>query len=197
MSTIGTHLNWGSSYVVNDFYKRFVRKDATEKQMVRMGRICTVGLMVFAGTLSLTVLDSAQQAFEFLFLSGAGTGASYLLRWFWWRINATTEIVAMVVACGMAIWLAFGSNDNDVLKWFVDSSPVASKVHTVNDPALISSIETAQKQGAEKARKLEAAANQAADAWRATRKEDKVKRLAAHEAYALAPSTPPRWASPP
>ncbi len=189
MSTIGTHLNWGSSYVVNDFYKRFVKKDATEKQMVRMGRICTVGLMVFAGTLSLTVLDSAQQAFEFLFLSGAGTGAIYLLRWFWWRINAITEIVAMVVASGMALWLAFGSDDDDVLKWFVDSSPVANKVHAVNDPALIAYIETAQTEGAEKASALEAAATQAADAWRETPKDDKAKRLAAHEAYALAYTT--------
>ena len=72
MSTIGTHLNWGSSYVVNDFYKRFVKKNASEKDMVRMGRICTVLLMVFAGFLSLTILDSAQKGFELLFLSGAG-----------------------------------------------------------------------------------------------------------------------------
>ena len=186
MSTIGTHLNWGSSYVVNDFYKRFVKKDATEKQMVRMGRICTVGLMIFAGTLSLTVLDSAQQGFEFLFLSGAGTGAIYLLRWFWWRINAMTEIVAMIVATGMAIWLAFGSDNNDVLKWFIDSSPVASKVHTVNDPALVASIETAQKEGATKATELEAVATKAADTWRDTSKDDETKRLAAHEAYATA-----------
>ena len=186
MSTIGTHLNWGSSYVVNDFYKRFVKKDATEKQMVRMGRICTVGLMIFAGTLSLTVLDSAQQGFEFLFLSGAGTGAIYLLRWFWWRINAMTEIVAMIVATGMAIWLAFGSDNSDVLKWFIDSSPVASKVHTVNDSALVSSIETAQKEGAIKATELEAVATKAADTWRETSKDDTTKRLAAHEAYATA-----------
>jgi SSS family solute:Na+ symporter len=186
MSTIGTHLNWGSSYVVNDFYKRFVKKDATEKQMVRMGRICTVGLMVFAGTLALTVLDSAQQGFEFLFLSGAGTGAIYLLRWFWWRINAMTEIVAMIVATGMAIWLAFGSDNNDVLKWFIDSSPVANKVHTVSDSALVSSIETAQKEGAKKATALEAEATKAADTWRETSQDDETKRLAAHEAYALA-----------
>jgi SSS family solute:Na+ symporter len=186
MSTIGTHLNWGSSYVVNDFYKRFVKKDATEKQMVRMGRICTVGLMVFAGALSLTVLDSAQQGFEFLFLSGAGTGAIYLLRWFWWRINAMTEIVAMIVASGMAIWLAFGSNNDDVLKWFVDSSPVANKVHTVKDSALISFIETTQKEGVIKTTALDAEATKAAEAWRKTSKDDKAKRLAAHETYALA-----------
>ena len=184
MSTIGTHLNWGSSYVVNDFYKRFVKKDASEKDMVRMGRICTVGLMVFAGTLSLTVLDSAQQGFEFLFLSGAGTGAIYLLRWFWWRINAMTEIVAMTVATGMAIWLAFGANNNDVLKWFVDSSPVADKVQTIKDPALLSYIETTQKEGAVKLKELDAKVVTAAKAWEDTSKKDEAKRHAAHEVYA-------------
>ena len=184
MSTIGTHLNWGSSYVVNDFYKRFVKKDASEKDMVRMGRICTVGLMVFAGTLSLTVLDSAQQGFEFLFLSGAGTGAIYLLRWFWWRINAMTEIVAMTVATGMAIWLAFGAYNNDVLKWFVDSSPVADKVQTIKDPALLSYIETTQKEGAVKLKELDAKVVTAAKAWEDTSKKDEAKRHAAHEVYA-------------
>ncbi|NQZ75308.1 MAG: Na+:solute symporter [Ekhidna sp.] len=98
MSTISTHLNWGSSYVVNDFYQRFVKPDASEKELVNVGRISTVLLMAFAGLLSLTVLENASQAFSILLLSGAGTGAIFLLRWFWWRINATTEIVGMVVA---------------------------------------------------------------------------------------------------
>ncbi len=98
MSTIGTHLNWGSSYVVNDFYKRFVKPGASEKELVTMGRITTVVLMIFAGVLSLTILEDATQAFDILLLSGAGSGAIYLLRWFWWRINAWTEIVAMIVA---------------------------------------------------------------------------------------------------
>lgn len=105
MSTIGTHLNWGSSYVVNDFYKRFVKPDATEKQQVNMARITTVLLMVFAAFFSLTILKNATQAFDILLLSGAGTGAIYLLRWFWWRINALTEIVAMVVATVLAFVL--------------------------------------------------------------------------------------------
>ena len=185
MSTIGTHLNWGSSYVVNDFYKRFVKKDATEKQMVRMGRICTVGLMIFAGTLSLTVLDSAQQGFEFLFLSGAGTGAIYLLRWFWWRINAMTEIVAMVVATGMAIWLAFGSNNTDVLKWFIDSSPVANKVQVVQDPALLSFIETAKVEGQKSVDVLQKEVTAASDAWSSADNNDEKARSAAHELYAV------------
>ncbi|PIB34662.1 Na+:solute symporter [Reichenbachiella sp. 5M10] len=116
MSTIGTHLNWGSSYFVNDFYKRFVKPDASEKQMVAMGRMTTVVLMFFAGTLSLTILDNATDAFNILLLSGAGSGAIYLFRWFWWRINALTEIVAMVVATVLAV----------VLTLFVDDATVAT-----------------------------------------------------------------------
>jgi len=193
MSTIGTHLNWGSSYVVNDFYKRFVKKDASEKDMVRMGRICTVLLMVFAGALSLTVLDSAQKGFELLFLSGAGTGAIYLLRWFWWRINAMTEIVAMFVATIVAVWLVFGPGDNGVLRWFVSSSNVADKVQVIQDPALVSFIETAGESGKEwvgDGEKLDGKLKQevetAAAAWKNTPKDDKEARLAAHEAYAIA-----------
>lgn len=98
MSTIGTHLNWGSSYVVNDFYRRFVKTDASEKELVLVGRLSTVTLMIIAGFFALTILENATQAFNILLLSGAGSGAIYLLRWFWWRINAWTEIVAMVAA---------------------------------------------------------------------------------------------------
>ena len=118
MSTIGTHLNWGSSYVVSDFYKRFAKPDATEKEMVRMGRITTVILMVIAGFLSLTLLDNATDAFNILLLSGAGSGAIYLLRWFWWRINALTEIVAMIVATIMAV----------ILVLFVDNETMATEI---------------------------------------------------------------------
>ncbi len=112
MSTIGTHLNWGSSYVVNDFYKRFINPEATEKQMVMMGRISTVLLMVISATFSLTFLEDATQAFDILLLSGAGTGMIYILRWFWWRINALTEIVAMVVATVMAVVMVLVINDD-------------------------------------------------------------------------------------
>jgi solute:Na+ symporter, SSS family len=120
MSTIGTHLNWGSSYIVNDFYKRFVKPDATEKQMVTMGRISTVLLMVFAGTLSLTILDNATEAFNILLLTGAGSGAVYILRWFWWRINAITEIVTMVVATVVALILVLGVDDASVATAVLD-----------------------------------------------------------------------------
>ena len=106
MSTIGTHLNWGSSYLVNDFYSRFVNKDASQKHLVAVGRIATVVLMIGAGIFALQ-LKSATQAFDLLLLSGAGTGSIYLLRWFWWRINAVTEIVAMVGAIVIGCILVF------------------------------------------------------------------------------------------
>ncbi|WOO40632.1 sodium:solute symporter family protein [Rubellicoccus peritrichatus] len=107
MSTIGTHLNWGSSYLVNDFYSRFIQKDASEQDRVRAGRICTVGLMVLTGILALQ-LKSATQAFNLLIITGAGTGTIYILRWFWWRINAITEIVAMFGAIIIGCVLVFG-----------------------------------------------------------------------------------------
>jgi len=97
MSTSASHLNWGSSYIVNDFYNRFYNPNATEKQKVLLGRISTVVLMVFAVLLAL-VLQNALQAFQYLLMIGAGTGLIYILRWFWWRINAYSEISAMIAA---------------------------------------------------------------------------------------------------
>jgi solute:Na+ symporter, SSS family len=135
MSTIGTHLNWGSSYVVNDFYKRFLKPDATEKQMVATGRITTVVLMILAGTLSLTFLDNATQAFNILLLSGAGSGAIYILRWFWWRINAWTEIVAMIVATVVGIILVVFIEDawlaNNILDGFTMKLLIAVSITSV------------------------------------------------------------------
>ncbi|MFN8716241.1 MAG: sodium:solute symporter family protein [Gemmatimonadaceae bacterium] len=93
-STILTHLNWGSSYLVHDFYRRFIRKDATERHYVNAGRLATVLLYVVAALLSLT-MSSAQQAFQVLLSIGAGTGLLYIARWFWWRVSAWCEIVAM------------------------------------------------------------------------------------------------------
>lgn len=120
MSTIGTHLNWGSSYLVNDFYKRFVRPDANEKELVLMGRVSTVVLMIFASIVALFFLNNATQAFNILILSGAGSGAIYLLRWFWWRVNAWTEIIAMVVATVVAIVLVFAVEDASVANAVLD-----------------------------------------------------------------------------
>jgi SSS family solute:Na+ symporter len=94
-STILTHLNWGSSYLVHDFYRRFIKADADEKHYVNAGRVCTIGLYVVAALLSL-VMSSAQEAFEILLSIGAGTGLLYILRWFWWRVSATCEVVAMI-----------------------------------------------------------------------------------------------------
>jgi solute:Na+ symporter, SSS family len=102
-STILTHLNWGASYLVHDFYRRFIRPDASEKHYVAVGRLCTVLLYVVAAFLSL-MLDSAQEAFEILISIGAGTGLLYLLRWFWWRINAWTEVVAMVSSFAVSVF---------------------------------------------------------------------------------------------
>ncbi len=94
-STILTHLNWGASYMVHDLYRRFINKDATEKHYVLMGRLATVGLFLCAGGLTF-VLDTAKDTFDIILQVGAGTGLLYLLRWFWWRINAWCEVVAMV-----------------------------------------------------------------------------------------------------
>lgn len=103
-STILTHLNWGSSYLVHDFYRRFMVRGASERHYVNVGRACTFGLYVVAALLS-TVLSTAQQAFEVLISIGAGTGLIYLLRWFWWRINAWCEIVAMVSSFAISLVL--------------------------------------------------------------------------------------------
>jgi len=94
-STNLTHLNWGASYLVHDFYRRFFRKDASEKHYVFVGRIVTVGLFVCASG-SVYLLESAKDAFDIILQVGAGTGLLYLVRWFWWRVNAWSEVVAMV-----------------------------------------------------------------------------------------------------
>ena len=94
MSTISTHLNWGSSYVVNDFYKQLLNKNADEKELVLVGRITTVILMVASAIFAL-YLTNAKQLFDIIIMFGAGTGLIFILRWFWWRINAWSEIVAM------------------------------------------------------------------------------------------------------
>lgn len=107
MSTISTHLNWGSSYVAFDFYQRFVKPDASEKELVNVGRISTVILMILAGLFAL-VLTSAYDAFQILLSIGAGTGSIFILRWFWWRINAYSEIAGMVVSFILALLFKFG-----------------------------------------------------------------------------------------
>jgi len=97
MSTISTHLNWGSSYLVNDFYKQQINKNASEKELVLVGRISTIVLMVLSAFFAL-YLQNAKQLFDIIIMFGAGTGLIFILRWFWWRINAWSEISAMVVS---------------------------------------------------------------------------------------------------
>jgi SSS family solute:Na+ symporter len=106
MSTISTHLNWGSSYVVNDFYRRFINTTATEKHFVLVGRIATVLLMVAACALA-PLLENAKRSFDLILQIGAGTGLLFILRWFWWRINALSEITAMVVSFLAACYFEF------------------------------------------------------------------------------------------
>jgi len=97
VSTISTHLNWGTSYLVHDLYRRFIRTGASERHYVAAGRLVTVLLMLLAALLTY-VLDTARSSFELLLSIGAGTGLLYLLRWFWWRINAWSEIAAMATS---------------------------------------------------------------------------------------------------
>ncbi len=107
MSTMSTQVNWGSSIIVNDLYHRFIRVDATERQQVWAGRVATVILMVVACMLAL-VLENALQVFNILLQIGAGTGLLFILRWFWWRVNAASELTAMIVSFLIAVIITVG-----------------------------------------------------------------------------------------
>ncbi|MDD4173573.1 MAG: Na+:solute symporter, partial [Kiritimatiellae bacterium] len=108
MSTIATHLNWGSSYVVQDFYARFVKRDLTPKQAVAVGRGTMLALLVLSGLVALW-MRNAKDSFDILLQIGAGTGLLYILRWFWWRINAWSEISAMVISFAVACFFQWGA----------------------------------------------------------------------------------------
>ena len=108
MSTISTHLNWGSSYVVNDFYARYIKPEASQKELVNAGRISTVLLMIISSALAL-ILTNAYQLFNIILMFGAGTGLIFILRWFWWRINAWSEISAMFSSGIISILFNFTS----------------------------------------------------------------------------------------
>jgi len=107
MSTISTHLNWGASYIVQDFWRRFLKPEATEREAVRAARVSTAVLTV-AMTLVALELETALETFNIILQIGAGTGLVFILRWFWWRINAWSEITAMVVSFAVAVWLRGG-----------------------------------------------------------------------------------------
>lgn len=104
MSTLSTHLNWGASYIVHDFYHRFINPQASEKSLVFLARCSTLILMVLAALVALT-LNNALQAFQILLQIGAGTGLLFILRWFWYRINVYSEFTAMIVSFVLAVYL--------------------------------------------------------------------------------------------
>jgi Na+/proline symporter len=103
-STNLTHLNWGASYLVHDFYRRFLKKEATEKHYVMVGRFATIALFLSAGGL-VFVLETAKDSFDIILQVGAGTGLLYLVRWFWWRVNAWCEVNAMLSSFGFSVLL--------------------------------------------------------------------------------------------
>jgi Na+/proline symporter len=116
MSTDATHLNWGASYMVDDVYRRFIASDKSERHYVGVGRVATVGLVILASAVSLW-LQNALQAFTILLQIGAGTGLVFLMRWFWWRINAWSELAAMVVSFLVALWFQFGHTQVGLAPW--------------------------------------------------------------------------------
>lgn len=116
MSTISTHLNWGSAYIANDLYKRFIRPEAGPRALVWVGRGSTVVLMILAAVVALQIED-ALEIFDFVILLGAGTGLLYILRWFWWRINAVAEIVAMVSSLLVALALNLDLVETGLPAW--------------------------------------------------------------------------------
>ena len=129
MSTVGTQLNWGASYLVNDFYKRFVNKTAAEHHYVTVSRWTTVGLFLAAGWVTMH-LTSVEKAWELLLALGAGTGLVLILRWYWWRINAWSEISAMSSSFVMSLWM-FGK-----LQWNTGTAEVPHMAG-IAPPALV------------------------------------------------------------
>ncbi len=115
MSTMSTQVNLGASYLVNDFYKRFINPTANEPHLVKIARLFTFTSLILGASLGL-VLKNAGQAFSLLLLLGAGTGLIYILRWFWWRINAYTEIVAMISSLIISIYFSFIHDRLELIK---------------------------------------------------------------------------------
>jgi Na+/proline symporter len=137
---MSTHLNWGTSYLVHDLYRGFLNRGATEKHYVMVGRIVTALLMVVAASLTY-ILDTAAQSFQLLLSIGAGTGLLYLARWFWWRVNAWSEVAAMassfVVAIGFFIAKKNGAviEDHVSLIWTVTITSIVWITVTFVSPA--------------------------------------------------------------
>ena len=108
MSTIATQLNWGSSYLVQDFYVRFVNPKASDRNQVLVGRLCMIGMMILTALMALA-LENAKGGFDLMLQVGAGTGLLYILRWFWKRINSWSEISAMVISFAVACFFQWGA----------------------------------------------------------------------------------------
>ena len=115
MSTIDTHLNWGASYLVNDLYKRFYRPNESETHYVLIGKIFTVILMIFAAFTAIK-MQSISKAWEFIFSMGAGIGLVLILRWFWWRVNAWSEITALATSILVTIILEFLAYNQTIME---------------------------------------------------------------------------------
>lgn len=128
MSTVSTQLNWGASYVVNDFYRRFVNPSADERRLVLAGRLSTVALMIAGGAVAL-VLDTAGQGFQILLQIGAGTGLIFLLRWFWYRVNVWSELAGMTISFLVAVYFAW-------VHGALGFEPVAAQIQLVTGVAV-------------------------------------------------------------
>lgn len=137
MSTISTHLNWGSSYVVNDFYARFLYPEATEKEKVIVGRVSMLVMMLLAALLSF-VLEEAKFAFDLIIQIGAGSGLLFILRWFWYRINPWSEITAMTISFLVALVFFLNNSDLTSLQYQIFGELASWKMICIN--VLITSI---------------------------------------------------------
>ena len=139
MSTISTHLNWGSSYIVNDFYRRFIKPQASNKELVAVGRLSTVVLMALSIFIAWALIRNALEGFQILLQIGAGTGLIFILRWFWWRINAYSEIAAMIVSFLVALYFRYaapgGYADHEQLMIGVGITTIVWIVVTLLTPA--------------------------------------------------------------
>ncbi len=118
MSTVGTQLNWGASYLVNDFYRRFVQPAESDRHYVTASQVATVGLTIVSAVVT-WYMDSIGGAWKYLIATGAGTGAVYILRWYWWRINAWSEVSAMLCAAATSFGLQkfFGFDSDDPVQF--------------------------------------------------------------------------------
>jgi Na+/proline symporter len=136
MSTMSTQLNLGASYLVNDFYQRFVKPEASQSELVWAGRAFTVVCILMGGGVAL-FLTGAKQGFDLIILLGAGTGLIYILRWFWWRINAYTEIVAMIASLVIALYLTFVHDQTGFNEWMQQIGLLGEGALKVNEQGIL------------------------------------------------------------